>query len=508
MLISLVICSAATFALCATYFERRRRALEARMTKEVRERYAAYVELEERVRVALVEFDRLESSFEAEIRKSRDEIKSLGEALNAVEGVENVPMETPGGFLGVLDEGEANVQAQPITLTGEARDFEAELQSWERKVEAARNEKRNEIERQRQQIAELTARLRQLEPAATAWRQHSDVARAEAASAPAPAPAAELQGRGSASVPGDLEQRLEQADASARELVAGLEQLLKASSGSVADLRETLASCKPLLAEQQQYRTRAEQLEAERKQLESKRDELEKSCASLEERCGSLDGSLRERELEVQLAKAAAAELEARREESARRLESTSAELQTVRHDLENERSHAERESLAREELERAREELVRSVAQLKTKLDEEGARSAGLGGELDGARARLALLEKQQTELEAKTREQGEVLGAQSEMLQAREEEIGRLRSRVSTLETKLVSTRDTIGGQKSRLGELMQAIEVAQKEQDRHKEILTEQSAHMQEARELLEALRPVMDSLEGELEKKQTA
>ena len=60
------------------------------------------------------------------------------------------------------------------------------------------------------------------------------------------------------------------------------------------------------------------------------------------------------------------------------------------------------------------------------------------------------------------------------------------------------------TIGGQKSRLVELMEAIQVTQKEQDRHKEILSEQSAHIQEARALLEQLRPVMDTLGGELDK----
>jgi chromosome segregation ATPase len=91
--------------------------------------------------------------------------------------------------------------------------------------------------------------------------------------------------------------------------------------------------------------------------------------------------------------------------------------------------------------------------------------------------------------------------------MLHAREEEIERLRARVGALETKLTSTRDTLGGQKSRLGELLEAIEVTQQEQDRHKALLSEQSAHMQEARKLLDLLRPAMDQLEGDLEKKQT-
>ena len=180
----------------------------------------------------------------------------------------------------------------------------------------------------------------------------------------------------------------------------------------------------------------------------------------------------------------------------------------SLRHDLTSERERSEREALAREELSRNREELTRSVAQLKSKLDEESTRSASLGGELDGARARLDQYVKQCKELEAKTSEQGDVLSAQTDMLQAREEEIGRLRSRVGALESKLTSTRDTIGGQKGRLGELMEAIQVAQKEQSRHKELLSEQSAHIQEAHDLLEALRPVMETLEGELEKKQTA
>src|SRR6476646_10269118 len=71
MPIALVICAATVFVLCAWYFQRRHRALEAHMTQQVKERYAAYVELEQRVLAALGEFDRLESTFEAEIRKSR-----------------------------------------------------------------------------------------------------------------------------------------------------------------------------------------------------------------------------------------------------------------------------------------------------------------------------------------------------------------------------------------------------------------------------------------------------
>jgi chromosome segregation ATPase len=504
---ALIICAAAVFVLCAWYFERRHRALEARMTIQVKERYAAYIELEERVRVALTEFDRLESTFEAEVRKSREQIKSLEEVLNSLEGVENAPMETPGGFLGVLDEGDANVQAQPITLTGERRDFEAELQHWERKVEGARNEARNEIERQRQQITDLTTRLRQLEPSATAWRQHPSYVKSESGTG--------TSAEGLAVAPSDLEQRIQKAEISARELVTGLEGFLRSSADGITNLSETLASCKPLLEQQVRDRARTEELELQaallveqREQLESQRTELEKSCASLEERCGSLDGSLRQREQEVERAKAAASELEQQSQENARRLATTVEELSSLRHDLTSERERSEREALAREELARNREELTRSVAQLKSKLDEESTRSASLGGELDGARARLDQYVKQCKELEAKTGEQGNVLSAQADMLQAREEEIGRLRNRVGALEGKLTSTRDTIGGQKGRLGELMEAIQVAQQEQNRHKELLSEQSAHIQEAHDLLEALRPVMETLEGELEKKQTA
>jgi chromosome segregation ATPase len=488
MLIQLVICAATVFVLCAWYFERRHKALEARMTEQVKERYAAYIELEERVRAALGEFDRLESTFEAEVRKSREQIRSLEDALNTVEGIESVEPETPGGFLGVLDEGDANVQAMPVTLTGAPRDFEAELQTWERRVEAAQTEKCIEIERQRAQIAELTARVRQLEPTATAHRQRGEALPSTGA----------VHG---AAVPGDLEQRIEQAGHSARDLVVGLENFLRASRDGITSLGETLASCKPLLAQQAEDRARAVE-------LESQRTELAQSCAVLEERCSALDDNLRSREKQVEHAQAAAAECEERLVEGARRLATTNQELTSVRLELESERQRLERESIAREELERAREALVRSTAQLKTRLEEEGERNAGLGEELEGARARLEQHEEQYKELEARGREQNAVLQAQTDMLQVREEEIGRLRARVGALETKLVSTRDTIGGQKSRLVELMEAIQVTQKEQDRHKAILSEQSAHMEEARSLLEQLRPVMDTLEGELDRKQTS
>ncbi len=490
MLINLVICAAAVLALSGLYFERRRRALEARMTQEVRERYAAYVELEQRVLAALGEFDCLETSFEIEIRKSREQIKGLEEALNAVDGVESAAPESPGGFLGVLDEGDANVQAQPVTLTGDARDFEAELQNWERKVESAQAEKRTEIERQRQQICELTARVRHLEPSATALRQR------EEALGTGGAPAQGVPAEDSS----ELEERIDEADQSARELVAGLEGFLRTSTDGITNLRETLASCRPLIEQQARARARAVELERERARLE-------KTCATLEERCGTLDDRLRERERENEQALESIALLEARDQESARSLASAHDELETLRRELEREHQRAEREVLACEELQRAREELGRSVGQLETRLEEAGSRSAGLAGQLDGARTRLEQSEKQRAELEARGREQSEVLQAQSEMLRAREEEIDRLRTRVGALESKLTSTRDTLGGQKSRLVELMEAIQVTQKEQDRHKVLLSEQSAHMQEARQLLEQLRPAMDALEGELEKKQS-
>ena len=500
MPIDLLICAASVFVACAWYFQRRHRAVEARMTQQVKERYAAYLELEERVRVALGEFERIENTFEVEIRKSREQIKSLEQALDTVEGVESDMGETPGGFLGVLDAGEASVQAQPVTLKVDGRDFEAELQEWERRVEATQAEKRNEIERQRAQIAELTARVRQLEPNSTALRLREEAlaqARLEITGfEKAPSKTAGTPGTRS-----ELEERIEKAEKSARDLAEGLEGFLRTSAGGLSGLRETLVSFKPLLEQQKQDRARAEQLEIERQ-------DLEKSCASLEQRCGELDGRLSERAQEVELARAGVAELEAREQESTRRLEQTREELVGLRQDLESEREHASRETLAREELERAREELVRGIAKLNGRIEEECARSAGLGGELDGARARLEQLEKQRAQLEAKGREQGEVLQAQTDMLGAREEEISRLRSRVAALESKLLSTRESIGGQKTRLSELMDAIQVAQQEQDRHKQLLSDQTVHMQEARELLEQLRPVMDSLEGELEKKQTA
>jgi len=503
MLINLVICAATVFVLSALHFERRRRALEARMTKEVRERYAAYVDLEQRVLAALGEFDCLETSFEIEIRKSREQIRNLEEALNAVEGLESVVTETPGGFLGVLDEGDANVQAQPITLTGEARDFEAELQQWERKVESTQAEKRNEIERQRQQIGELTERLRHLEPTSAALRQRDEalaqarqeITRYEAALG-ASGTAAAL---GAAMLDGDdapsgatteLEQRIERADASARELV------------------ESLASCKPLLEQQARARARGVELKRERARLD-------KACASLEERCAALDGKLRERENRLEQALTEIGQLEARDQESARSLASAHEELSTLRHDLDHERQHAEREreraereSLACEELQRARDELARAVTQLEASLEEQGVCSAGLSAQLDSTRTHLAQTEKQRAALEQSGLEQAAVVQAQGEMLHAREEEIERLRVRVGSLESKLTSTRDTLGGQRSRLGELLEAIEVTQKEQDRHKALISEQSAHMQEARKLLDLLRPAMDQLEGDLEKKHTA
>ena len=185
---------------------------------------------------------------------------------------------------------------------------------------------------------------------------------------------------GSASVEGvaasvgstsELEQHIQRADASARELA------------------ETLAACKPLIEQQARAQARGAQLERERQRLE-------KACASLEERCGMLDGQLRERESRLEQVLHELALLEARDEESARSLASAHVEISTLRHDLDSERQHlerererAERESLACEELQRARDEQARKLAQLEASL--ERARAAQASPASWTARARAS---------------------------------------------------------------------------------------------------------------------
>ncbi len=233
-----------------------------------------------------------------------------------------------------------------------------------------------------------------------------------------------------------------------------------------------------------------------------------RTCATLEQRCSETEGRLGLRESELECATQRSRELEAAHALAERRLETAGEELNSLRRDIEIEHEHLARETKQRAELELAREELAKSLAALQTRLESESTRSAGLVGELDGARAHLCELESQKQELQSHAAEQLILVENQAEMLRSREEEIERLRTRIASLESKLCSTRDTIGGQKSRLVELMEAIQVAQAEQDRHKELLSEQSAHIQEARVLLEQLRPVMDTLEDELERKQPA
>ncbi len=624
MLLECAITSLVSLSLAAFGFELRRRKLEARMTAQVGERYAAYLELEERVRAALGEFTRQEKDFQAEISKSRTQIEHLTLAMDQLEGIEkDATADSPGDFLGVFDEGDANVQAHPVDTRAAERDFEAELQEWERKVEHEQTEKRKQIEQQRAHVADLTERVRLLEPHASALRQREEelahaqtrIAELEArlsstgTTASAHGSDATNTAANQGTIPGthtgtiahatsgshglsggdadpsELARRIEQAEASARELGASLESLLASSAQGLGGLRETLAGCRPLLDQQLAAREAAQagerrrqeleqacsaletaraSLESERATLAAKGAELEKTCAELEQRCsetearlrtrqGELEGSqaraneletaraglqqtcatleencarlektcatleqrcsetegrLGQRESELESATQRSRELEAAHALAERRLETAGEELNSLRRDIEIEHEHLARETKQRAELELAREELAKSLAALQTRLESESTRRAGLVGELDGARAHLCELESQKQELQSHAAEQLILVENQAEMLRSREEEIERLRTRIASLESKLCSTRDTIGGQKSRLVELMEAIQVAQAEQDRHKELLSEQSAHIQEARVLLEQLRPVMDTLEDELERKQPA
>jgi len=124
----------------------------ARMTRQVQERYQAYVVLETRVKQVIEQFGEREREFNERLTAQKAQIRELTRALDEYNGQSGEEEDAAAD-----PEGLELVTFRP-TESGE-RNLAAELSEWEARLEQVQANKRAELERQSRIIAELTDRI-------------------------------------------------------------------------------------------------------------------------------------------------------------------------------------------------------------------------------------------------------------------------------------------------------------------------------------------------------------
>src|SRR5688572_14226736 len=172
-------------AVCRRKYEAERAALEHEMTAEIQERYAAYVAPEKQMRRIFLRLDALEVKTQRSLENTGVHLRALGNVLSAYEG--KAPQQQPAQptkaapAAHIAPPGNAADEAlswmseldEHIKVYGDGEELPAaapaaaakvdDIAQWERKLETLREEKRAEIDRQGQVIAELTERLQRLQ---------------------------------------------------------------------------------------------------------------------------------------------------------------------------------------------------------------------------------------------------------------------------------------------------------------------------------------------------------
>ncbi|MDG1490408.1 MAG: hypothetical protein P8R43_00860, partial [Planctomycetota bacterium] len=144
------------FAVAEHRNRRERASLAKEMTRQVRERYEVYVQMEDRVQRVISEFDRSETALRTRLSEQTRQMRRLQKALDAHEGIstkfaEKAPVESP---------------EFPLEETGprEVAQFQDDVAAWRGRIHEATREKEVELERQTTVIDELTARIESLRP--------------------------------------------------------------------------------------------------------------------------------------------------------------------------------------------------------------------------------------------------------------------------------------------------------------------------------------------------------
>jgi len=507
---------------------------EVHMTAKLQERYVAYVELEEQVERIFGRLDELEAETARGLETTGVHIRELDELLAVCEGrsapshaaqeatgVELEPqvqaeaqvaeggdalgwMDTLDDVLDVYCDDETLPGEEPVAqeqaeepLTAEEAEDEPEpelgatalIAEWETKLETLREEKRHEIERQGNLIAELRERLKRLQEQGTQPRQAREQ-RAESTQERPQGEAERILGK-------ELELWQTKYHTLERERTHDEAELLALREEAV-ELAEQVAALEPLREVREELTGRVAELES---RLAERGEELARTRHDLAERNKELDSTR--------------AELAARQEQLAVARRDLRASEERL---AQAERRHAEAEAERRVEIEALEcridelEPLVERVAELQAEVAdceqrEVAARQRVAELEGDGRRLR-GEIESLRGERKAAT----EMLHASKRALEEADERQHELEQRVAalsdrneTLSRELNDTRRNSEGQTTRISTLMAQLDEVRTDSEQLRRDAQIKGSMVEAAEGLLAELKPKLEALEARLHKR---
>jgi len=133
--------------------------LEEDMLVQVRERYQAYVGLEQQIAGAITQFDKREEQFGQTLQKQSQRIVKLKQAFDKASGGEIACDPNDTSWLESTVFTKAVEQQTSKVRDEAAQTFGEELAGWKQKLNDSEDQKRIELERQSDQLSELTGQV-------------------------------------------------------------------------------------------------------------------------------------------------------------------------------------------------------------------------------------------------------------------------------------------------------------------------------------------------------------
>jgi chromosome segregation ATPase len=445
--------------------------IEEEMMRKVRSRFEAYLRLEAQVMRIFRRLDEIESETSKSLAATDERLRTLHHAMSAHENgrVDRAAMEQAGlgwmhAFLEEAPQSAPKSAPPAVRPVQEQRDEAAAeadaIAEWEGKLEHLRAEKHAEIERQGALIAELTERLRRLEPKNERtdltkrlekemlfWQEkHQRLERENAVEIATLRAQVELD-KGLGKKLTESEQRLEQLAAERAALAAEKQAVIAGLEARVAELEPNVAALEHVRAEVRHWQKRCDEevarRESEISDLRERVDELEPMESTIEflwEDKAVLERTIsaKDRDLESAgtLRKQQMLELTAAREALAD-LESSHREL-TMRYAAETLELHSKLQAL--EPLSMRLEDASARMGELEQSLAFEHARAAELEEEVGLQRRRAEEHETAADRWRVESEDAGRQLAQWQERHQRLESdtaaEILSLQSHIATLE------------------------------------------------------------------------
>ena len=274
--------SAASGALVAWLVSERRNQrgrveLARRMTAQVRERYDAYVLLEQDVASAVGRFEGAERELSELLHTHKDTIDELTTAFAEHEGAVALGADDADWMEGYFARRES--QASPA----EGRPLGSELELWEERLALGQQEKATEVERQSRVLTALTERLRALSP----YKDRLSEREAELQEARDTLESLREETRRKAAEAATLGDELADTRAGLAHVEARLSEAVVRHESLAGELRSTEeerdALARRVSEEQEQHGRRLEELEKRGRELEALATGVEEAAAQLTE---------------------------------------------------------------------------------------------------------------------------------------------------------------------------------------------------------------------------------